>query len=155
MAFAGLCSVVVDLLVLPFLLRRRLVSELPAALCGAGLVGLAGVSMAVGAGVRAFLGSILVLSFGVSLFKAGINTILINAAPHASAGLTSGLSDAVEAVCRVAAPLTGGLLLEQASREAPPLVATALCVAGGLAVYEAAPGELKRQLLQPSKPKAA
>ena len=55
----------------------------------------------------------------------------------------------------VAAPLTGGLLLEQASREAPPLVATALCVAGGLAVYEAAPGELKRQLLQPSKPKAA
>ena len=39
------------------------------------------------------------------------------------AGLTSGLSDAVEAVCRVGAPLAGGMLLEHASIEMAPLCA--------------------------------
>ena len=154
MAFAGLCSVLVDFFVLPLLLRRQLLRELPAALGGAALVCVATLCMALGQSVRAFLVAIALLSLGVSLFKAAINTIVINAAPHAQAGLTSGLSDAVEALCRSAAPLAGGLLLEHASLEAPPLVATALCAVGALAVYEAAPPELQLQLSRPRKPKA-
>ena len=47
--------------------------------------------MALGGGVHAFLAAIALLSLGVSAFKAGMNTLLINAAPHAQAGLTSGL----------------------------------------------------------------
>ena len=47
--------------------------------------------MALGGGVRPFLAAIALLSLGVSAFKAGMNTLLINAAPHAQAGLTSGL----------------------------------------------------------------
>ena len=108
--------------------------------------------MALGGGVRPFLAAIALLSLGVSAFKAGMNTLLINAAPHAQAGLTSGLSDAVEAVCRVGAPLAGGLLLEHASIEMAPLCAALTGMLGAIACFEAAPPELKRQLLQPSTP---
>ena len=44
--------------------------------------------MALGGGVHAFLAAIALLSLGVSAFKAGMNTLLINAAPHAQAGRT-------------------------------------------------------------------
>ena len=104
--------------------------------------------------MRGFLGAIALLSLGVSLFKAGMNTLAINAAPHAQAGLTSGLSDAVEAVCRVGAPIAGGLLLEHAALETAPLCAALTCLAGAVGCLEAAPPELKRQFLQPRKPRA-
>ena len=54
------------------------------------------------------------------------------------AGLLSGALDAAEAVCRVAAPLAGGYLLEGVSIEGPCGAGMVLCIAGALAFNGAA-----------------
>ena len=54
----------------------------------------------------------------------------------------------MEAVCRVAAPLAGGLLIELVGAEAPPAAGAVLCIGGALAFFEAAPAELQTRMLK-------
>jgi predicted MFS family arabinose efflux permease len=77
------------------------------------------------------------------------------------AGTISGAMDMMEAVCRVAAPLAGGVLLEHMALDAPPLVGCVLALAGAATLYEVAPAEHRSALLKhglghpPEKKKAA
>ena len=57
------------------------------------------------------------------------------------AGTISGAMDMMEAVCRVTAPLVGGILLEHASLEGPPIAGSLLAIAGAAVLYEIAPAE--------------
>jgi hypothetical protein len=63
------------------------------------------------------------------------------------AGTISGAVDAMEAVCRVAAPLGGGLLLEHVSIEGPACCGIVSALVGTWALYEVAPAAHKRALL--------
>ena len=53
----------------------------------------------------------------------------------------------MEAICRVAAPLLGGMLLEQVADEAPAMFGIVLAMVGTVAVYEAAPSHHKAVVL--------
>ena len=116
------------------------------ALARAGLfVGLA--LIALGSAVRAFLLGLAVLSLGTSLFKSALNTLVMGLARRDEAGTISGAVDAMEAVCRVAAPLGGGLLLEHVSIEGPACCGIVSALVGTWALYEVAPAAHKRALL--------
>ena len=79
----------------------------------------------------------------------------VRSAKRDQAGKISGAMDASEAVCRVAAPLGGGLLLEHASVEGPMAVGVMLALAGAGALYELAPPTHKAALLAPRGGRAA
>ena len=49
------------------------------------------------------------------------------------------ISDALEAVCRVIAPIGGGALIEAFGAEAPATAAATMCALGALALHESAP----------------
>ena len=67
----------------------------------------------------------------------------------------------MEAICRVVAPIAGGMLLEQVYLEGPPLVGSMLALAGAALLYEVAPSEMRRAISThglgppPAKAKAA
>jgi Major Facilitator Superfamily len=147
MALSGALSVVVDLGILPMLHRRRILSELPTALGGGVLVAAGLAVIALGSAVRAFLLGLAVLSLGTSLFKSALNTLVMGLARRDEAGTISGAVDAMEAVCRVAAPLGGGLLLEHVSIEGPACCGIVSALVGTWALYEVAPAAHKRALL--------
>jgi predicted MFS family arabinose efflux permease len=147
MALSGALSVVVDLGILPMLHRRRVLSELPTALGGGVLVAAGLALIALGSAVRAFLLGLAVLSLGTSLFKSALNTLVMGLARRDEAGTISGAVDAMEAVCRVAAPLGGGLLLEHVSIEGPACCGIVSALVGTWALYEVAPAAHKRALL--------
>jgi hypothetical protein len=147
MALSGALSVVVDLGILPMLHRRRILSELPTALGGGVLVAAGLALIALGSAVRAFLLGLAVLSLGTSLFKSALNTLVMGLARRDEAGTISGAVDAMEAVCRVAAPLGGGLLLEHVSIEGPACCGIVSALVGTWALYEVAPAAHKRALL--------
>ena len=147
MALSGALSVVVDLGILPLLHRRRLSSELPTALGGGVLVAAGLALIAFGSAVRAFLLGLAALSLGTSLFKSALNTLVMGLARRDEAGTISGAVDAMEAVCRVAAPLGGGLLLEHVSIEGPACCGIVSALVGTWALYEVAPAAHKRALL--------
>ena len=147
MAFSGALSVVVDLGVLPLLHRHGRLSELAAGLGGGGLVAGGLALVAFGSSANGFLFGLAVLSLGASLFKSALNTLVMGQARRDEAGTISGAADAMEAVCRVAAPLGGGLLLEYVSNEGPAMVGILLALVGTLALYEVAPAPHKRALI--------
>lgn len=147
MALSGALSVVVDLGILPMLHRRRILSELPTALGGGVLVAAGLALIALGSAVRAFLLGLAVLSLGTSLFKSALNTLVMGLARRDEAGTISGAVDAMEAVCRVAAPLGGGLLLEHVAIEGPACCGIVSALVGTWALYEVAPAAHKRALL--------
>ena len=147
MALSGALSVVVDLGILPLLHRRRISSELPTALGGGVLVAAGLALIAFGSAVRAFLLGLAALSLGTSLFKSALNTLVMGLARRDEAGTISGAVDAMEAVCRVAAPLGGGLLLEHVSIEGPACCGIVSALVGTWALYEVAPAAHKRALL--------
>ena len=147
MALSGALSVVVDLGILPLLHRQRISSELPTALGGGVLVAAGLALIAFGSAVRAFLLGLAALSLGTSLFKSALNTLVMGLARRDEAGTISGAVDAMEAVCRVAAPLGGGLLLEHVSIEGPACCGIVSALVGTWALYEVAPAAHKRALL--------
>ena len=147
MALSGALSVVVDLGILPLLQSRRISSELPTALGGGVLVAAGLALIAFGSAVRAFLLGLAALSLGTSLFKSALNTLVMGLARRDEAGTISGAVDAMEAVCRVAAPLGGGLLLEHVSIEGPACCGIVSALVGTWALYEVAPAAHKRALL--------
>ena len=126
---------------------RRLASELPAGLVGALLVASGLLVICAGASIRLFMCGLASLSLGTSLFKSALSTLVMGCARRDEAGTVSGAMDAMEALCRVLAPLAGGMLLEHASVEGPTGVGVLLALSGGLALYEVAPPEHKRALL--------
>ena len=76
-----------------------------------------------------------------------LSTIVMGLTRRDEAGTISGAMDAMEAVCRVAAPLIGGFLLQHVSVEGPPAAGCLLAAAGIVAVYVVAPheGKIKRE----------
>ena len=94
-----------------------------------------------------FFGGLSLLSLGASLYKSSLSSIVMGCARRDEAGTISGAMDAMEAVCRVAAPLIGGFLLQHVSVEGPPAAGCLLAAAGIVAVYVVAPheGKIKRE----------
>jgi len=146
MAYSGLLSIASDLVVMPQLYKRRVLTELPMVLWGAGAVGVGLLAMSASTSTRAFSLALALLAVGTALFKSAASAILLNSAAREQAGQMSGASDAAEAVCRVVAPLGGGLLLEH-GLEWPARVAVLLCGWGAHAMLEAAPEDLRRKMM--------
>lgn len=147
MAFSGALSVLVDLAVLPALHSRRLLTrntELRAALLGAVCVSAGLVALSFATQPPAFLRGLALLALGTSIFKSAMNTMTMGMARRDEAGGVSGAVDATEAVCRVAAPLIGGTLLEQADVDTAPRLGAGLAAAGALALYALAPAQLRK-----------
>jgi hypothetical protein len=69
--------------------------------------------------------------------------MIMSCARRDEAGTISGAIDALEACCRVGAPLLGGLLLQHVHRDGPPTAGILLALAGGAALYEVAPVRFK------------
>ena len=143
MAVSGALSVLVDVGILPALHSRRLVSEVTAALAGGLLVACGLLGLALSLTVRGFFFGLTLLSLGTSLFKSSLATLVMGLARRDEAGTISGAMDAMEAVCRVTAPLLGGVLLEHGSLEGPPAAGCVLAAVGLAAVYAVAPREQK------------
>ena len=139
MAYSGLLSIICDLLLLPALQRNRKLPELVTAVGGALIGGVGLVGMSVAGSARGFAAWMSVQSLGTSAFKSAANTLIANAARRDKAGLVSGGADALEAVCRVIAPIGGGALIEAFGAEAPATAAAAMCALGALALHESAP----------------
>jgi len=148
MAFSGALSVLVDLGALPVLHRMQLLTELPAGLLGALTVATGLAMLAMSHTAKSFMLGLGVLSLGTSLFKSALNTLVMGCARRDEAGVVSGAMDAMEAVCRVTAPLAGGLLIENVSVEGPPYLGVGLALAGAVTLYEVAPAQHKQALLQ-------
>ena len=74
--------------------------------------------------------------------------MIMGCARRDEAGTISGAMDMFEAVCRVVAPLTGGLLLEHVALEGPPLAGSVLALAGAGVLYEVAPEEQRSAMLR-------
>lgn len=66
--------------------------------------------------------------------------MLLNCVARDQAGILSGALDAMEAACRVAAPLSGGILLETGAKESPLAFGVVLCILGGVA-FNAIPSQ--------------
>ena len=118
-----------------------------------GLVGASAIAsgltlLALSVSVRTFLIGLGVLSLGTSLFKSALSTLIMGAARRDEAGSVSGAMDAAEALCRVAAPIGGGALLEAIGAEGPAMFGTLLALAGGATLFKVAPDAHKRALMQ-------
>ena len=148
MALSGALSVAVDMLVLPALHSRRLLAELPAGLGGGALVAFGLLSISLARSTRGFFLGLTLLSLGASLFKSALSTLVMGCARRDEAGTISGAMDMMEAVCRVAAPLAGGLLIEHASLEGPQFAGSLLALSGVVLLYEVAPAEHRAALLR-------
>ena len=130
---------------------HRLLSELGGGLLGGTLVSSGLLALALATSTRGFFCGLSLLALGTSLFKSSLATLIMGQARRDEAGTISGAMDAMEAVCRVAAPLGGGLLLHE-YLEGPPWAGGLLAVCGVLALYEVAPPEHKRALAGRAKP---
>ena len=108
MALSGGISVLVDVGILPALHKRRLLPELVAGLLGGLLVASGLLALALSATTRGFFLGLTLLSLGASLFKSSLAAIVMGCARRDEAGTISGAMDAMEAVCRVVAPIAGG-----------------------------------------------
>ena len=146
MALSGLISVTVDLVLLPPLHSRRALSELSMGLIGGGLVSFGLLCLALTLSIEGFFAGLGLLSLGASLYKSALASIVMGLARRDEAGTVSGAMDAMEAVCRVAAPIAGGLLLERgvAGLEGPPLLGACLAALGVVSLYEVAPKRARR-----------
>ena len=85
------------------------------------------------------------LAVGASLFKSAASTLVLNAARRERSGLASGGVDAMEALCRVLAPVGGGVLIEATGVEAPPIAAALTCLVGGALMWTGTPGRPKQK----------
>ena len=124
----------------------RLLGELPAGLFGGGLVATGLASLGAAQSPRGFFFGLGLLSLGIELFKSSLSTLIMGLARRDEAGTVSGAMDMMEAACRVAAPLAGGVLLEHVSLAAPPLVGSGFALFGALMLYEVAPSEHRTAL---------
>jgi MFS family permease len=155
MAVSGALSVLVDMVLLPMLHSRRLLTELPAALTGGLLASSGLLAFALSHSPRGFFAGLTLLSLGTSLFKSSLATLVMGCARRDETGTISGAMDAMEAVCRVAAPLTGGILLEHAHLEGPACAGALLAVVGVGTLYEVAPSQQKKMLTGGTPPGAS
>ncbi len=191
MALAGGLSVLVDLIIVPILHSYKMLGVLPAGLIGGVLVASGLLSLSVAVKTDGFFLGLTLLSLGTALFKSNFNTIVMGVAKQVNsrsttrpkqssplpslltrspsvscwwqheAGIVSGACDMMEAICRVVAPIAGGMLLEQVYLEGPPLVGSMLALAGAAVLYEVAPSEMRRAISThglgppPAKAKAA
>jgi hypothetical protein len=150
MALSGLISVLVDLVLLPPLHSRRLLSELAMGLLGGLAVAFGLLCLAFTPSTNGFFGGLALLSLGASLYKSALASMVMGCARRDESGTISGAMDAMEAVCRVLAPIAGGLLLEHgvAGLEGPPLLGACLAVMGVVALYEVAPKRARKATKQ-------
>ena len=145
MAYSGLLSFLIDLLLLPALLQRRLLSERSMTAIGAAAAALGLTGTAIVSTSKGFLTALAALAVGASLFKSAASTLVLNAARRERSGLASGGVDAMEALCRVLAPVGGGVLIEATGVEAPPIAAALTCLVGGALMWTGTPGRPKQK----------
>lgn len=138
MTLAAAMSVLVDIGVLPRLLRSRLLDVRSTALLG--LVVAACSLPLCGAvhSVRALVGCLVVVSAGASLLRTALSTLMVNAVRRQDSGMVSGVIDSIESVCRVAAPLAGGMLLKHQGAWAPGAVGGCLAFIGAVELLTSA-----------------
>jgi len=135
---------------LPPLHSRRLLSELAMGLLGGLAVAFGLLCLAFTPSTNGFFGGLALLSLGASLYKSALASMVMGCARRDESGTISGAMDAMEAVCRVLAPIAGGLLLEHgvAGLEGPPLLGACLAVMGVVALYEVAPKRARKATKQ-------
>jgi len=131
LSYAGLLSVLVQLLLVPRLAKK--VSESTALVGGVGLMSFSLVVVASSSSVLVFLASMAPLAIGRALFRTYSETVITKCALPEDNGSVSGASDAAESCCRVIAPALGGTLMQWHGVAAPAAAgAIATAVGAGL-----------------------
>lgn len=128
MTCAGAMSVFADIVVLPRLLRPRALDVRSTALAGIAVAALSLPACGAARSTGALVAALVAVSAGASLLRTSLSTLMVNLVPTEDAGTVFGMVDAIESVCRVCAPLLGGLLLKQHGAWAPGAAGGALAV---------------------------
>jgi len=151
MGASGLLSVGVDLVLLPQL-HKRLLGEVNMVFFGSTLSASGLLAAAISATAHGFMLALALVALGSAMFKSAAAALILNASAREQVGSISGAVDALEAACRVCAPLAAGWLLDAVHVEAPVLAAAVLCMLGAIVVLEAPPMPTSSTLAPRSKP---